>query len=158
MAHYEVHRLVDDRWLLDAVFVEKLSAIEEAKSAMARARALVAVRVLRVEEQAGGFVEWVVYYNSTADEIETVATRRRRRRLSQRLRSVPRSVIARARRLAEPSGRPPAWLVLGLLVLATTLILSTHRPPSPRKTWIFDRPEAQLPHTVRNPLTGESSQ
>jgi hypothetical protein len=37
------------------------------------------------------------------------------------------------------------------------MILFAQRPPTPQSEWVFDRPEAQLPHSVRNPLTGAVS-
>src|SRR5258708_7791880 len=61
MTHFEVHKFADDRWLLDAVYDDQGTAIDDARSLMARARALAAVRVLKVEEHDEGFVEWIVY-------------------------------------------------------------------------------------------------
>ena len=158
MAFYELQRLVDDRWLLETVFPDKAEAIEEARGLIARTRHVLAVRVLKVEEQRDGFAEWLVYHQSTAEGAEMRAARRRRRRIARRLRTLPRAVVARARDLAEASnGRPPLWLVAGLVALGAGVILFAHRPPHTPNEWVFDRPEAQLPHSVRNPLTGAVS-
>jgi hypothetical protein len=157
MAFYELQRLVDDRWLLETVFPDKAEAIEEARGLIARTRHVLAVRVLKVEEQRDGFAEWLVYHQSTAEGAEMRAARRRRRRIARRLRTLPRAVVARARDLAEASnGRPPLWLVAGLVAFGAAMILFAHRPPN-QSEWVFDRPEAQLPHSVRNPLTGAVS-
>src|ERR1700730_13163184 len=61
MTHFEVHKFTDDRWLLDAVYDDQGTAVDDARSLMARSRALAAVRVLKVEEQDEGFVEFIVY-------------------------------------------------------------------------------------------------
>jgi hypothetical protein len=158
MAFYELQRLVDDRWLLETVFPDKAEAIEEARGLVARTRHVLAVRVLRVEEQGDGFAEWLIYHQSTAEGAEMAAARRRRRRIARRLRTLPRTVVARARGLAKASGdRPPLWLVAGLIAVSAAMILFAHRPPNTQAEWVFDRPEAQLPHSVRNPLTGAVS-
>jgi hypothetical protein len=158
MTFYELQRLVDDRWLLEAVFPERAEAIEETRRRIAQARQMLALRVLKVEEQGNGFAEWLIYQQSTADLAEIAAARRRHRRIVRRLRVLPRSVIATARGLAEAStGRPPLWLVAGLVAASAALILFAQRPPQSRSEWVFDRPEAQMPHTVRNPLTGAVS-
>ena len=158
MAHYEVHRLIDNRWLLDAVFDDRAKAIEDAKNIIARARTLLAVRVLRVEEHSSGFSEWVIYNETTAEEVEATAARRRRRHVSERLRSFPGSVAAAARSLSStPAARPSPWLLLVVLALAGMLLVFSHHPEPGAGTWVFDRPEAKLPHEVRNPLTGAVS-
>ena len=155
MIFYELQRLVDDRWLLETVFPEKAEAIEEARGQIARARHMLALRVLRVEEQGNVFAETLIYQQSTA---EIAAIRKRRRRIARRLRTLPRVVAARARDFAEVAGpRPPLWLVAGLVALSAALILFAHRPPQTQSEWVFDRPEAQMPHSVRNPLTGAVS-
>jgi hypothetical protein len=66
MTHFEVHKFTDDRWLLDAVYDDQGTAISDARGLMARARALAAVRVLKVEEHDEGFVEWIVYTRDPA--------------------------------------------------------------------------------------------
>lgn len=158
MTHYEVHRLIDNRWLLDAVFDDRAKAIEDAKNVIARARTLVSVRVLRVEEESAGFSEWVVYNETTAEGVEATATRRRRRHVSERLRSFPGSVAAAARSLSSTSAaRPSPWVFVAVLALAGVLFFVSHRSEPAGSNWVFDRPEAKLPHEVRNPLTGAVS-
>jgi hypothetical protein len=158
MTFYELQRLVDDRWLLEAVFPEQAEAVDEVRRRIARARHMLALRVLRVEEQGSIFAESLIYQQSTAEAAETAAARSRHRRIVRRLRTLPRAVVARARDLAEASRpRPPLWLFAGLVVASAALILFGHRPPHTQSEWVFDRPEAQLPHSVRNPLTGAVS-
>ncbi len=158
MMHYEVHRLIDNRWLLDAVFDDRAKAIEDAKNVVAQARAPLSVRVLRVEEQNSGFAEWVVFNETTAEDIEDTAVRRRRRRVAERLRSFPGSVAAAARSLSStPEARPSPWVLVGVLALAAALLVFGHRSEPGNGTWVFDRPEAKLPHEVRNPWSGSVS-
>ncbi len=159
MTFYELQRLVDDRWLLEAVFPERAEAIDETRRRIAQARHILALRVLRVEEQGNVFAESLIYQQSTAEATEVAVARKRHRRIVRRLRVLPRSVMATARGLAEAStGRPPLWLVAGLVAASAALILFAQRPPHSRSEWVFDRPEAQMPHAVRNPLTGAVSQ
>jgi hypothetical protein len=158
MVFFELQRHVDDRWLLEAVFPEKAEAIDELRRRMAHTRHMLAMRVLRVEEQGNVFAESLIYQQSTAEGAEMAAARRRRRRIARRLRRLPRLVVARARELAEASRpRPPIWLLAGLVAVSAALILFGHRLPQTKSEWVFDRPEAQLPHSVRNPLTGAVS-
>ena len=158
MTFYELQRLVDDRWLLEAVFPEQAEAVDEVRMRIARARHMLALRVLRVEEQGNIFAESLIYQQSTAEAAEMAAARSRHRRIVRRLRRLPRVVAAKARDLAKDSRpRPPLWLVAGLVAASAALILFGHRPPHTQSEWVFDRPEAQLPHTVRNPLTGSVS-
>jgi hypothetical protein len=158
MTFYELQRLVDDRWLLESVFPEQAEAIDEARRRIANTRQMLALRVLRVEEQRNVFAESLIYQQSTAEPAEMAAARRRHRRIVRRLRTLPRVVVARARDLADASRpRPPLWLVAGLVAASAALILFGHRPPHTQSEWVFDRPEAQLPHSVRNPLTGAVS-
>lgn len=158
MAHFEVHRLVDERWLLDAVFDDQAQAIEDARSLMARARSLAAVRVLKVEEQQSGFVEWIVYNRDSANE------RVRSQRLAPSLMPLRRRVPAFGGQVGGFARRParrasfssPALALTVLFALGGLLVLLAQRL-EPRGVWVFDRPEAQAPHALRNPWTGEVS-
>lgn len=162
MTHFEVHRFADDRWVLDAVFDDRAAALDDARIMLARARSHLAVRVLKVEERRSGFVEWVIYDRETGHADDRHAWRRAAAlRAARRLSALPRSIIFRARDFAGgrgTSGHPFPALLTALLVLAGILIMFAHLPRQPHdSTWVFDRPEAQLPHAVRNPLTGEYS-
>jgi hypothetical protein len=154
MIHFEVHRKADDRWLLDGVFAEQATAVDDAKEQLTRARSLLSVRVLKVEAQDKGFVEWVIYNAATADPAA------RGKRFAPRLAYRSRAALHRARhfvrRHAHRAAVSPAVAATVLLVCGGLLIVSTHHP-QPKAVWVFDRPEAQLPHAVRNPLTGELS-
>jgi hypothetical protein len=144
--YFEVHRLLRRRWRIDAIFADRQSAIEDAKRIMQGRRGLDGVRVLRVEEQDQGFLEWTVYLSAHS--------RARRRRAG---------TVAVAAPLA-PRPRPPAraafngasaLTLAGLLLACGLLILFAHRPRTTE--WVFDRPEAWQPHELRNPWTGEVS-
>jgi hypothetical protein len=76
MLSFEVRRYTGTRWLLDAVFDDKVLAVAEAKALMARNRALAAVRVMAVTEDADGFREWTIYKQSVINEDEEQALQR----------------------------------------------------------------------------------
>jgi len=166
MPFYEVHTLAQNRWLIDGLFFDKETAIEDAKLMLSRTQTFEAVRVLQVEERDSGFYEWTIF----------LATRPRPRR---RLDGEPEAEAAallplaaaeppparpapafasrpRAPVHAEPSAAPA--LLVALLALFGFLILFSHRPKQPEPVWLFDRPEAWQPHDLRNPWTGEGSQ
>lgn len=151
MPHFEVHTLARDRWLIDGIFSDKETAVDDAKLLMARTRAFDAVRVLQVEEEPQGFQESTVY----------VAARQRRRRAAWA--AAPAAVAPRPAVPVRPAARAhapsaaPALLLLTALTLAGLMILFAHRPTQPKWVWVFDRPEAWQTHALRNPWTGEVS-
>lgn len=156
MLHFEVHTLAQDRWLIDGIFSDKETAVDDAKLLMTRTRAFDAVRVLQVEERPQGFQESTVY----------VAARPRPRRLREagaapRPAAPPASVMplpaAPARANAHPPSAAPALLLLTVLTLAGLMILFAHRPAQPQWVWVFDRPEAWQAHELHSPWTGEAS-
>lgn len=155
MTHYEVHRLDDDRWQLDAIFDDRMTAIEEARSQMMRARAITAVRVLKVEEHEKTFVEWIVY------DREAKAPRTLSRRLAplprdREPRFVRRRVGAGAASLYAARERSSVWALVMLFALGTLLVVLAQWL-EPKEPWLFDREEARAPHLLRNPWTGEAS-
>lgn len=157
MPHFEVHTLADDRWLIDGIFFDKQTAIDDARLLLERTRLLDAVRVLQVEEVDSGFYEWTVY----------VALQPRPRRRRRRPPPPAAAPVVPSPRAAAPARPPaparmpangaPALLLLGVLALCGFLILFAHRPKQPEWVWVFDRPEAWQPHALRNPWTGEVS-
>jgi hypothetical protein len=155
MTHYEVHRLDDDRWQLDAVFDDRMTAIEDARNHMTRPRAFSAVRVLKVEEHEKTFVEWIVY------DREAHAPRT----LSRRFIPLPRVSEPRLMRrrlsggLASAyAGREPSsvWALVTLFALSA-LLVALAQWLEPKDVWLFDREEARAPHVLRNPWTGDTS-
>lgn len=155
MAHYEVHRLENDRWQLDAVFEDQRAAIDDARSQMAGARALTAVRVLRVEERAENFVEWIVY------DRDSTAPRPTTQRFAPLPRDrEPRTVRRRLHPVSAPTfaaREPSALWALMTLFLLSGLLVGLAQWLEPKDVWIFDRDEARAAHTLRNPWTGEAS-
>jgi len=155
MTHYEVHRLDDDRWQLDAIFDDRMTAIEEARSQMMRVRAIAAVRVLKVEEHEKTFVEWIVY------DREAKAPRALSRRFAplpreREPRFVRRRVSAGAASLYAARERSSVWALVTLFALGTLLVVLAQWL-EPKDPWLFDREEARTPHLLRNPWTGEAS-
>ncbi len=107
MPHFEVHTLADDRWMLDGIFLDKQTAVDDAKLLLARLRALDAVRVLQVEEQKSGFLEWTIF------------TATRPARFAQRVKTAP------PRYRTRPSGRTertPRCCSVRLLHLTALLV------------------------------------
>lgn len=154
MTHYEVHRLDDDRWQLDAVFDDRMTAIEEARNQVTRARAFAAVRILKVEEHEKTFVEWIVYDREAAPRTLsrrfTPLPRDREPRLVRRRVSAGAAVLYAAR---EPSS---VWALVTFLALGALLVVLAQWL-EPKDVWLFDREEARAPHLLRNPWTGEAS-
>lgn len=151
MPHFEVHTFARDRWLIDGIFSDKETAVDDAKLLLGRTRAFDAVRVLQVEEEAQGFQEWTVYV--------AARPRRRRRRRSAAASAVPAAPArppAPAAR-AHPPSAAPALLLLIALSLAGLLFVSAQPPSQPKWVWVFDRPEAWQTHALRNPWTGDVS-
>lgn len=156
MLHFEVHTLAQDRWLIDGIFSDKETAVDDAKLLMTRTRAFDAVRVLQVEERPQGFQESTIY----------VAARPRPRRLREAGAApqparppasvVPPPAATTARAHAHPPSAAPALLLLTALTLAGLMILFAHRPTQPKWVWVFDRPEAWQTHDLRSPWSGEA--
>ncbi len=147
--YFEVHRLWHRRWRIDAIFADRQSAIEDAKRIMQSRRGLEGVRVLRVEEQERGFLEWTVYLSA-----QPRARRRRPRVAAAPL--APRAPPPRPPARASFSGAS-ALTLAGLLLACGLMILFAHRPRPSDGEWVFDRPEAWQPHELRNPWTGAVS-
>jgi hypothetical protein len=176
MRSFEVLQRTGDRWLLAGLFDDAAAAVADAKSLVERANVPIAVRVIAVEHQASGFTEWTIHQESTFTEgivmdepekkRETPATASRGPALAEpQARAMPpkRRVLApRARRskvTKRPPRRPllPARYAAALIVIAIVggvVAVAMRQPPSP---WVFDTPEAQKPHALRNSWTGEIS-
>jgi hypothetical protein len=155
MTHYEVHRLDDDRWQLDAVFDDRMTAIEEARSHVSRSRAFAAVRVLKVEEHEKTFVEWIVY-DREAKAPRTLSRRFAPLRGDREPRFVRRRVGAGAASFCAAREPSSIWALLTLFVLGTLLVVLAQWL-EPKDVWLFNREEARAPHLLRNPWTGEAS-
>ncbi len=161
MPHFEVHTLAQNRWLIDGIFFDKQTAIDDAKLLLARTQALDAVRVLQVEEEKSGFFEWTVY----------VATRPHEQRRSETaaaeappaavplpaVSSSPRALASQRRRARKVSNGAPVLALLTVLALCGLIIQVANRERQSNWVWVFDRPEAWQPHHLRSPWTGETS-
>jgi len=152
MPHFEVHTYARDRWLIDGIFSDKETAVDDAKLLLGRTRAFDAVRVLQVEEEPQGFQEWTIYV--------AARPRRRRRRRSAAASAVPAASARRPAPVARahPPSAAPALLLLFALTLAGLLFVSAQPLSQPKWVWVFDRPEAWQTHELRNPWTGDVSQ
>lgn len=165
MPHYEVHTLAQDRWLIDGVFFDKTTAIDDAKILLGRTRALDAVRVLQVEERRNGFFEWTVYaaarprpspHRRAAPDAPAAAAQPSAV-APLRMIAPQRAVTRAAASSSYGSGRGPALLFVSMLALFGLMVLFAHRPHQPKWVWVFDRPEAWQRHDIVNPWSGEVS-
>ena len=172
MAMFEVHRLAENRWLLQAVFEDAAAAIEDAKTTVARAQTPVTVRVLAVQPRHHRFAEWLIFRESTADQSvaeavadaaeehsEPLPVLQRAEAPRPPLPPSPRRLPPAARRMPSPPplGRPHLIVLIAVLTLGSALGLLAHYGPSSHSVWLFDRPEAMEGHPIRNPLSGEIS-
>ncbi len=149
MPHFEVHTLAQNRWLIDGIFFDKQTAIDDAKLLLARTHAFDAVRVLQVEEAESGFFEWAVY----------IGTRPQEHHRGEPEAAAAPPVPRPAAPLRAPRSSLPRTSVLALvtvLALCGLMIHFAQRLRHPGWVWVFDRPEASLPHELHNPLTGEA--
>ncbi|HWI27080.1 MAG TPA: hypothetical protein VN668_08925 [Stellaceae bacterium] len=157
MPHFEVHTLAQDRWLIDGIFVDKETAIDDAKLLLGRSSSCDAVRVLHVEERQSSFFEWTIY-----------AAARPRPNWRRRIGASARAAANREPPAARPTraqprlpGRPPsaapALLLVAACVIVALSILAAPRPAQPKWVWVFDRPEAWQQHPLRNPWSGALS-
>ncbi len=176
MRSFEVLQRTGDRWLLAGVFDDAAAAVADAKSLVKRSHVQIEVRVIAVENRASGFIEWTVHQESTFTE-GVVVDEPERQQVAPA--AVPREPAAAepethspstTRRVQAPRGlrrrvtkRPPqrpllpARYAAALLVIAIVggvVAVAMRQPPS---AWVFDTPEAQKPHALRNSWTGEIS-
>src|SRR5579885_2927444 len=180
MITFEVHRLVGERWVLDAVYDDQATATAEAKNLLASARKPMAVRVLACKEETSGpeevyFIECAVHREKIAEQIEVnyaverpasaekpaaIKPRPRDPRPPEPAREPPPrrptlTVTLPVMPRPVPVVRPRVGILVLVLMLGAFLGILAHRASLSRSGWIFDSPEAQQPHAVRNPLTGE---
>jgi hypothetical protein len=159
MPHFEVHTLAQNRWLIDGIFFDKQTAIDDAKLLLGRTQVLDAVRVLQVEEEKSGFFEWTVY----------VATRPHEQRRSEpeaaeappaallppAASPLPRATASPRRRGRKASNRAQVLALVTVLALCGLMLHVANRERQPNWVWVFDRPEAWHPHELRSPWTGD---
>lgn len=162
MAHYELQKFEENRWVIDAVFNDRATAIDDARALVSRSRGYSAVRVIKVEEQRAGtgFVESVIY-NKSAKVPRRYRSRNSAARKTMRNWAQAPQDLAPASRPGAParaaSGYTPATLLLAALLVGSVLIVKSGVLSHPHDAWVFDRPEAQQPNPIRNPWSGEVS-
>ena len=177
MRNFEVLKRSGDRWVLAAVFDDPAVAIADAKALIERSRGPISVEVLAVENRKTEFVEWVVYRETKVVEVTPPGQPADGEAPPESASSVKdtasepahnsddASVSPRRRRIKRaPKDKPAAapkrsygmLVVLGL-ALGGIAALAAHQLMQPQSPWIFDTPEAQKHHVLRNPWTGETS-
>lgn len=176
MRSFEVLQRTGDRWLLAGVFDDAAAAVADAKSLVERSNVQIAVRVIAVEHRASGFTEWTIHEESTFTEGVVMDEPEKKQETPATISPGPapaepqspstpprRRVLGpRARRSKVPKRPPqrpllPARYAAALIVIAIVggvVAVAMRQPPS---VWVFDTPEAQKPHALRNSWTGEIS-
>ena len=151
-SHFEVHIFVDERWLLDGIFFAREDAVEDARTLLGSRHQLDAVRVLQVQEEETGFVEWTVFV-AARPQAEGRHSHIEASWLIERAALARPAPIRRSPPTPAPQSRP-ALLLATVLALVALIMVASYRPPSKNDVWIFDRPEAWQPHAVHSPWTG----
>jgi hypothetical protein len=146
MVRYEVLTCRKGRWIADGILDTRNAAIEHAQAVADRDYLIAAVRVNALEDNAEGFREKTIYNRkvSRAPADRPLAAGTRSQTTNKR-RAKPQS----------PSGRRALILVL-LLVIACSAVVG-YGLLRPQQPWVFDTPDAQKPHLLRNPFTGQFS-
>ena len=146
MVRYEVLTCRKGRWIADGILDTRNAAIDHAQAVADRDYLIAAVRVNALEDNAEGFREKTIYNRkvSRAPTDRPLAAGTRSQTTNKR-RAKPQS----------PSGRCALILVL-LLVIASSAVVG-YGLLRPQQPWVFDTPDAQKPHLLRNPFTGEFS-
>lgn len=164
--HFEVHTLAEDRWLIDGIFFDRQTAIEDAKLLLGRTQALDAVRVLQVEEEKTGFVESTVYVATRPNEPRRselaadapAADYPSPRPVPAPRDAAPRDAAPRRRQSRKASSHAPVLALLTVLALCGLMIHVANRERQQNWVWVFDRPEAWKAHPLHSPWPGEPAQ
>jgi hypothetical protein len=146
MVRYEVLTCRKGRWIADGILDTRNAAIEHAQAVADRDYLIAAVRVNALEDNAEGFREKTIYNRKVsrapADRPLFAGTR-------------SQTINKRRAESQSPSSRRALILVLLLVIACSALVgYGLLRPQQP---WVFDTPDAQKPHLLRNPFTGEFS-
>ena len=145
MVRYEILTCRKGRWTTDGILDTRNAAVEHAQTLADRNYLIRAVRVMALEDSPKGFREQIVYNR----EVFRVPAAK------------PQSAIGKwSQAIGKPNAKPgvPSGanprLVVVVLVIACAVLMGYGllRPQTP---WIFDTPDAQKPHLLHNPFTGE---
>jgi hypothetical protein len=146
MVRYEVLTCRKGRWIADGILDTRNAAIDHAQAVADRDYLIAAVRVNALEDNAEGFREKTIYNRkvSRVPANPPLAADSR-----------PQTTNKRKAKPRSPSARRALILVLLLVIACSALVgYGLLRPQQP---WVFDTPDAQKPHLLRNPFTGEFS-
>jgi hypothetical protein len=147
MVRYEVLTCKKGRWTADGILGTRNAAVEHAQALAHRDYLIAAVRVNALEDNAEGFREKTIY-NRRVSRVPTADTPSALGMRSQRISN-------RKAGLQSPSDRRARILVL-LLVIACSAVIG-YGLLRPQQPWVFDTPDAQKPHLLRDPFTGQFS-
>jgi hypothetical protein len=147
MVRYEVLTCKRGRWTADVILDTRNAAVEHAQTVAHRDYLIAAVRVNALEDNAEGFREKTIYHRKVS-RVPVADMPSANGMLSQ-------TTSKRKTGRQSPSGRRARILVL-LLVIACSAVIGygLRRPQQP---WVFDTPDAQKPHLLRDPFTGQFS-
>jgi hypothetical protein len=142
MVRYEVLTCQRGRWTARGILDSQNAAVEHAQALANRNYMIAAVRVMALEEDADGFREQVVY--------------------NRKVSRAPAAKAGRAQAIGKPtvmrqvrSGMGARILVLLLFIACAALM--GYGLVKPKQPWVFDTPDAQKPHLLRSPFTGDFS-
>jgi hypothetical protein len=142
MVRYEVLTCQRGRWTADGILDSRNAAVKHAQALANRNYLIAAVRVTALEEDAEGFKEQVVYNRNISRASGAKAGRTQ---------AIGKTTVMRKAR----SGLGARILVI--LVLIACAALMGYGLMKPKQPWVFDTPDAQKPHVLRSPFTGELS-
>jgi hypothetical protein len=147
MVRYEVLTCKKGRWTADVILDTRNAAVEHAQTLVHRDYRVAAVRVNALEDHAEGFREKTIY-NRKVSRVPVADTPSAVGMLSQ-------TTSKRKTGRQSPSDRRARILVL-LLVIACSAVIG-YGLLRPQQPWVFDTPDAQKPHLLRDPFTGQFS-
>jgi hypothetical protein len=141
MLRYEVLTCQRGRWTARGILDSQNAAVEHAQALANRNYMIAAVRVMALEEDADGFREQVVYNRKVP---------RASARKAEPAQAIGKPVMRQVR-----SGMGARILVLLLFIACAALM--GYGLVKPKQPWVFDTPDAQKPHLLRSPFTGDYS-
>jgi hypothetical protein len=142
MVRYEVLTCQRGRWTADGILDSRNAAVEYAQALANRNYLVAAVRVMALEENSDGFREQLVYNRNVS---------RARPAKTGRIQGIGVSTAMRKVR-SGMGGR-----VLIVLLFIACAALMGYGLMKPKQPWVFDTPDAQKPHLLRDSFTGDFS-
>jgi hypothetical protein len=142
MLRYEVLTCQRGRWTARGILDSQNAAVEHAQALANRNYMIAAVRVMALEEDADGFREQVVY-NRTVSRASAA-------------KAGPAQAMGKPTVMRQVRSGMGARILVLLLFIACAALMG-YGLVKPKQPWVFDTPDAQKPHLLRSPFTGDYS-